>query len=165
MKSSHGFFRNERALGVINPEGCRSVWKMSDGWSGPGHWDQNKRAANVSVCLPHREGQSETITAPSWRCCGCVGGGKAHACERKKINLSVLWIFRWLLACTWPTSYQRAPLQVASSLSAPSCSHTALEVVICNILFIYLGVWRSLLLKAVKFSTCYFELSAFSPLS
>ena len=37
--------------------------KVPDGWSGPGHGDQNKRATNVSDGLPHWEGQSKTITA------------------------------------------------------------------------------------------------------
>ena len=54
------------------PKGCRSVRKMPDGWSRPGHWDENKGAAFVPVCPPRREGGSETISAPSCQRCVCV---------------------------------------------------------------------------------------------
>lgn len=43
------------------------MWKMPDGWSGPGNGDQNKRATNVPDGLPYREGQSKTVTA-----CSCT---------------------------------------------------------------------------------------------
>lgn len=45
--------------------GHRSVWKMPDGWSGPGNRDQNERAANVPDGLPYREGDFWCVPHPS----------------------------------------------------------------------------------------------------
>lgn len=67
---------------------------------------------------------------------------------KKTITLPfILWIFRWLLVCTWPISYHRSPLQLPSSLLARLYiqSHTVLEVVACVSVLFYL--FRSHLLS------------------
>lgn len=71
------------------PKGLRSVWKVPDGWSGPGHWDQNKRAADVSVGLPHWEGQSkkQLLLLHVDAVCAVVGGQSAHAWKDKSLCL------------------------------------------------------------------------------
>ncbi|XP_056250515.1 molybdenum cofactor sulfurase isoform X2 [Seriola aureovittata] len=45
--------------------GCRSVWKVPDGWSRPGNWEQNKRATDVPVSLPQWEGDLWCVPDPS----------------------------------------------------------------------------------------------------
>lgn len=125
------------------PKGCRSVWKVPDGWSRPGHGDQNKRAANVPVCLSQWEGQSKT--APRLNVCVWSGSGGLAMYTKRTITLPViLWIFRWPLVCTWPISYQRVPLQPVSSPLAPlySQSHTVLEVVNCISILFYFYWWH-----------------------
>lgn len=135
------------------------MWKVPDGWNRSGKWDQNKRASNVSVCVPPWEGQSKTmgctLMLASLCCvCGCVW---AQIMRMWKKNLfAFVWCFyisRWLLVCTWPSSYQIVPLLPVSFQLAPLYSqcYRVLEMIICNIFF-YSLLWhpRSLPIISVQ---------------